>query len=134
MGIVLLLMIGIAGLFVKMTQLQREVLTVLAFSSPHCSACTEMYSHLRVFSERREDVQIVMVSQGSAEGNRQLIQEQGFVFPVLPASGWDDEVIVDYKVSGIPFFYVIDGEGIIVNAGFANRLKQLEGLVENSRE
>jgi peroxiredoxin len=93
-----------------------------------------MYPHLKAFSESREDVQIVLVSQGSAEENRQLVEEQGFAFPVLPVSGWNDPVMEDYQVPGTPFFYVIDGKGIIANAGFANTLKQLETLVKGSGE
>ena len=107
---------------------------LLAFSSTHCSACTEMYPHLRAFSESRDDVQVVMISQDSAEENRQLVEEQGFAFPVLPVSGWDAPVMVDYRAPGTPFFYVIDGEGVIVNAGFANTLEQLEALVEGGGE
>ena len=111
-----------------------EQRVLLAFSSTHCSACKEMYPHLKAFSESREDVQVVMISQGSVEENQRLVQEQGFAFPVLTASGWDDEVMLDYQVPGVPFFYVIDEEGIIANAGFANTLEQLEALVERGEE
>jgi methylamine dehydrogenase accessory protein MauD len=179
MGIVILLMVAIIGLFLRMNQLQREILTalaplqagameqemgleigtqapdftlpdtsgsmvslddfagqkvLLAFSSTHCSACTEMYPHLKAFSESQENVQVVMISQGSAEENQQLAQLQGFVFPVLPVSGWDDEVMLDYQVPGTPFFYVVDEEGVIANAGFANMLRQVEALVEGGGE
>ena len=176
MGIVILLMVTIVGLFLRMNQLQREVLAavvplrveairrdsrglevgmqapnftlpdaagqmvslddfagqrvLLAFSSTHCPACTEMYPHLRAFSESREHVQVVMISQGSAEENRQLVEEQGFAFPVLPLSVWDDEARVDYQVPGTPFFYVIDGEGVVINRGFANTLGQLKELAQ----
>ena len=175
MTIVILLMVAIVGLFLRMNQLQREVLAalaplqtgaighemgleigtqapdftlpdttgrvvslddfagqkvLLAFSATHCSACKEMYPHLRAFSERREDVQIVTISQGSVEENQRLVQEQGFAFPVLPVSDWEDKVMLDYRVPGVPFLYVIDGEGVIANAGFANTLRQLEALVE----
>jgi methylamine dehydrogenase accessory protein MauD len=106
----------------------QEVL--LAFSSTNCPACAEMYPHLKAFSKGGEDVQVMMVSQGSAEENRQLLEEQGFAFPVLPVSDWGDEVMVNYQVPGTPFFYVIDREGVIANADFANTLEQLEALME----
>ena len=178
MTIVILLMVAIVGLFLRMNQLQREVLVVLAsspmgapeerglgigteapdfalrdtngamvslgdfagqkvllaFSSTHCSACKEIYPHLRAFSESREDVQVMMISRGSAEESRQLVQAQGFAFPVLPVLDWDAPVMLDYQVPGTPFFYVIDGEGVIANAGFANTLGQLEALVEGGGE
>jgi methylamine dehydrogenase accessory protein MauD len=178
MGVVILLMAAIIGLFLRMNQLQRTVLrtlasspavasaekglgigteapdfalpdtngatvslgdfagqkVLLAFSSTHCSACTKMYSHLRAFSEDREDVLVVMISQGSAEENRQLVEEQGFAFPVLRASGWDDPVMVEYAVPGTPFFCVVDEEGTIANADFANTLEQLKALVGSGGE
>ena len=40
----------------------------------------------------------------------------------------------DYQVPGTPFFYVIDGEGVIASAGFAGTLEQLETLVAGSKE
>lgn len=179
MGIVILLMVAIVGLFLRMNQLQREILTalaplqaeameqemgleigaqapdfalpdtngamvslgdyagqkvLLAFSSTHCSACKEVYPHLSVFSESQQDVHVVMISPGPAEENQQLVQAQDFAFPVLPVSGWNDEVMLDYQVPGVPFFYVVDGEGIIANGGFANTLEQLEALVEGNGE
>jgi len=172
MGIVILLMVAIIGLFIRMNQLQSQVLAamgsfqagaigqemglevgtqapdftlpavsgkmvslddftgqkvLLAFSSTHCPACKEMYLHLKAFSESREDVQVVMVSRGSAEENRQLVEDQGFAFPVV---AWEDAVAREYEVPGTPFFYVIDVERVIANADFANTLEQLEALVE----
>jgi hypothetical protein len=51
---------------------------------------------------------------------------------IAPAS--PNPAMEDYQVPGTPFFYVIDGKGIIANAGFANTLKQLETLVKGSGE
>ena len=170
MGIVILLMVTIVGLFLRMNQLQREVLAavvplrveairrdsrglevgmqapdftlpdtagqmvslddfsgqkvLLAFSSTHCPACFEIFPHLNAFSEGERDVQVVMISQGSVEENRQLVAKQGFGFPVLT---WEDAMAwEDYQVPGTPFFYVINDEGMITNAGFAGMLEQRE--------
>jgi len=170
MGIIILLMVAILGLFIRMDQLQREVLValepfrgpqglpvgtrapafalpdttgrrvslsdfsgervLLAFSYTRCSVCVEMYPHLKTLSENHQDVQVIMISWGSAEENRQVVKEQGFGFPVLMGN---DKVAQDYQVPGTPFFYVIDGKGIIANAGFASTLEQLEALVEGER-
>jgi len=172
MGIVILLMVAIIGLFLRMNQLQSQVLAalgslqamrmpegleigmkapdftlpdtsgqmvslddfagqrvLLAFSSTQCPGCIETWPHLRAFSGREKDVQVVMISRGSAEENRRLAEEQGFDFPVL---SWDDAVARDYQVPGTPFFYVIDENGVIANADFANTLEQMEALVEGS--
>ncbi len=176
MGIVILLMVAIMGLFVRMNRLQQAVLealtvprtgaieqemglevgaeapdftladaggvpvalrdyagrrVLLVFAAPRCPACVTMYPHLRVFSERREDVQVVMVSRGSAEENRRLVEEQGLGFPVLV---WEEGMAQEYRVPGTPFFYVVDERGVIANKGFANTQEQLEALVEGGAE
>lgn len=104
---------------------------LLVFAAPHCPACVAMYPHIRAFSVGREDVQVVMVSRGTAEENRRLVAEQGLAFPVLV---WEDEVARAYEVPGTPFFYVVDGDGVIVNKGFANTREQLDALVEGGAE
>jgi len=174
MGIVILLMVAIIGLFLRMNKLELAVLgtlassqterpgqemgleigelspdftlldtegstvslrdfegrrILLAFSSTQCPACTKMYLHLKTFSESQQDVQTLMISLGPANENQQLAQAQGFSFPVLPVLTWDDPVIQDYRVPGTPFFYLIDDETVIVGAGFAGTLQQLEVLV-----
>ena len=107
----------------------RRVL--LIFSSVSCPACTEMYPHLRDFSEAHRQVQVVMVSRGAAGENRALVEGQGFAFPVLT---WEDGVAQAYGVPGTPFCYVVDEAGVIVGKGFANTRAQLEALVESRAE
>jgi len=101
---------------------------LLAFSSTQCPACKEMYSHLKAFSEGNQDIRTVMISHGSNEENRQLATEQDFAFLVLT---WEDAMAGKYQVPGTPFFYVIDGQGVIVNKGFANSWEQMEALVKD---
>jgi len=174
MGIVILLMVAIGGLFFRMMELQRAVLAtlqpfqaveapeglavgspapgftlpdtegqevsladfagqrlLLVFASPHCPACREMYPHLKAFSAENPEIQVVMISNGTAEENRRLVEEQGFGFPVLL---WEDAVAGAYRVPGTPFFYVVDGEGVIVGEGFAGTREQLEELVKTGGE
>jgi hypothetical protein len=114
MGIVILLMVAIIGLFIKMNQLQREVLGALApLQTGATAANTGLGVGTSAPSFALPDNDGVMVSlEGSAEENRQLVEAQGFAFPVLAR---DDGVAQGYQVPGTPFFYVIDGEGMIVN-------------------
>jgi len=102
--------------------LGRKVL--LEFSSTRCMACKELYPDLRAFSEQSGDVQLVMICAGLAEEVQGLADEFGF--PVLM---WEDSVTGDYRVPGVPFFYVIDDEGVVINKGFPNTLEQLKELV-----
>jgi len=117
-GIVFLLMVAIIGLFLRMNQLQREVLAaleplrpaphlsglspgteapaftlpdlsgqsisletlagrrvLLAFASPRCPACREMYPHLRAFAEAHPEVAVVMISLGTYDACNCFRQE-----------------------------------------------------------
>jgi len=173
MGIVILLMVAIIGLFIRMNQLQNQVLAAMGsfqttrlpeglevgtkapdfslpdieermvslkdfagkkvmvvFWSVRCPACVELVPELKMFSEKHPEVQVVMISQGTGEENRRLVEGEGFGFPVL---AWEDTVAKDYLVHGTPFFYVIDGEGVIINKGFTNMLEQMEELVQTGK-
>jgi peroxiredoxin len=68
-----------------------------------------------------------MISRGSSEENRRLVQNEGLTFPIL---AWEDDVVKAYQVPGTPFFYAIDGRGVIASRGPANSLPQLEDLVK----
>ena len=165
MGVVILLMLAIIGLFIRMTQLQTQVLAalqpgqavmglpagsvapdfslpdvdgrevslrgfsgqdvVIVFSSVTCLACQSMYPSLREFGRRHGQTTLVMISRATEDENRRLAQEEGFSFPILVG---DDRVAHAYQVPGTPFFYVIDREGVITNAGFAGSLEELEQL------
>ncbi len=168
-GIVLLLMVALIGLFLRMEQLQREVLAALAplrqapqpsglppgtkappftlpdlsgqpvsldalagrevllvFASPRCPACREMYPHLRAFAQKHPEMAVVMVSLGSREENRGVAEEQGLTFPVVEG---DERVMAAYGVPGTPYFYVLDGEGVIVRSGFAVKEEEIAALV-----
>ncbi len=104
---------------------------LLGFSSVTCPACKNMYPHLKKYSERDHDLQILLLSRGTQSENQALIAEQGFDFPVLQLQD-EDALIFDYKVPGTPFFYVIDENGVIRNAGVANVVSHLETLVRDA--
>jgi methylamine dehydrogenase accessory protein MauD len=164
-GVVILQLLTNLGLFLRMNQLQAQVLAalqpeqagtglpigtvapdfslpdvdgreislrgfsgqdvVLVFSSVTCPACQSMYPSLREFALRHGQTTFVMISRGTEDENRRLVEEEGFAFPILV---WDDQVAHAYQVPGTPFFYVINGEGIVKNAGFAGSLEELEQL------
>lgn len=102
---------------------------LLVFSSTRCSVCKEMYPHLRAFDQSRQDVRMLMISLGSSEENRQLVEDQDFGFPVL---AWEEAVAEKYQVPGTPFFYLVDEQGVIAGADFANTVEQLEQIACSS--
>lgn len=85
---------------------------LLAFSATDCVHCQKMYSVLKDFHKAHPDLVVLMISRGSEEENRRLVQEEGFTFPVL---AWQDDVAKAYQVTGVPFFYLIDGQGVVAS-------------------
>ncbi len=102
----------------------RRVL--LVFSSTTCSACQKTWPELQAFSKARRDLQVMMISHGTTDENRQMTTEQGFTFPVL---AWDEAVAQQYRAPGTPFFVVIDEQRVITAGGFANTQAELGRLV-----
>jgi len=100
---------------------------LLMFSATTCPYCQQMYPTLKRFSENYSDITVLMISRGSQADNQQLVEDQGFTFPVL---SWQDEVAKEYQVPGTPFFYVINSQSIITSQGTANSLEQLEKLAK----
>jgi len=65
------------GQKISLTDLMTQRI-LLSFSSTHCPACAEMYPHLEALSEGRQEISVVMVSRGTTEENRRLVEEQDF--------------------------------------------------------
>lgn len=169
MGIIILLMLAIVGMFIRMNQLQSAILqalqpfqmkettsglqvgaeappfeladtdgnqvslddfagqtALLGFMSLRCPACEPLYPDLAVLAEKDQSVQLIVVSQGSLDENRRLVEEEDLGFPVLM---WEDSVVAQYEVPGTPFFYLIGRDGVIVEKGVATTLAQVEELI-----
>jgi methylamine dehydrogenase accessory protein MauD len=98
---------------------------LMMFSQVGCPYCDNMYSNIKNFSEQHQHIQIIMVSMGTLEENKFLIENEKFSFTVLTA---DEAVFYDYHVPGTPFFMLIDENGMVVKHGFANSMEELESL------
>ena len=59
-----------------------------------------------------------------------MAEEYGLAFPVLEGNG---EVLAAYRVPGVPFFYGVGEEGVILSAGFASTQEQMEALVRGGK-
>ena len=87
----------------------RRVL--LVFSDPQCSPCNELAPHLEHLHRNRPDLEVVMVSRGNVEENREKAAQLGLTFPVVLQKQW--EVSRDYGMFGTPIGYLIDEKGTI---------------------
>jgi peroxiredoxin len=88
--------------------LGRKVL--LVFSDPACGPCQQLAPKLENL-HRKGDVQVLMVSRGDAEANRQKVVEHGLTFPVVLQRHW--EISRDYGVFATPVGYLIDEKGLL---------------------
>lgn len=84
---------------------------LLVFSAPDCGPCNSMAPQLERVHRLRPDVEVLMVSRGDAEANRQKITEHGLTIPVVLQKKW--EISRLYENFGTPIGYLINEKGII---------------------
>ena len=84
---------------------------LLVFSDPHCGPCDLLAPQLEQLHRKRPDLQVLMVSRGDAEENRQKIVQLGLNFPVVLQRQW--EISRLYGMFATPVGYLIDQDGVI---------------------
>jgi peroxiredoxin len=83
---------------------------LLVFSDPACGPCQQLAPKLENF-HRRGDVQVLMISRGDTEANREKVAEHGLTFPVVLQRHW--EISRAYGMFATPVGYLIDEEGLL---------------------
>lgn len=104
----------------------RGRFVLLVFSSPRCGPCNTLAPKLEKFHRKYPSpltrlpsdgtgepsgVEVVMVSQGEPQVNRDKVKEHGLTFPVVLQKQW--EVSRDYAFFATPAAYLIDESGAI---------------------
>jgi peroxiredoxin len=87
----------------------RQVL--LVFSDPHCGPCNQLAPELEQAHRRGVELQILMVSRGDREANRQKAAEHRLTFPIGLQKQW--EISRAYGMFATPIAYRIDAAGVI---------------------
>jgi peroxiredoxin/uncharacterized membrane protein YphA (DoxX/SURF4 family) len=89
---------------------------LLIFFNPRCGYCTRMAPDLAALPIEGDAgfALPIVVTTGSAEDNRRLVEEQGLLCPVLLQQKM--EVASLYQAGGTPAGYLIDEQGHIVSA------------------
>jgi peroxiredoxin len=106
---------------------------LLVFSDPHCGPCDLLSPQLEQLHRRTPDVQVVMISRGEVEANRQKVHHHQLTFPVVLQRTW--EVSRLYAMFGTPVGYLIDAAGTIaadVAVGTEPILALLSGTAASS--
>jgi peroxiredoxin len=67
----------------------RGQLVLLVFSSPHCGPCHTLAPSLERFHRKHPIIQLVMITRGGREENRQKVREHGLTFPIVLQKQWE---------------------------------------------
>lgn len=106
---------------------------LLVFGSVNCAPCRNLVPDLHRFAaERREELGVLFLCRGTAEGARGFASELAIQIPF--ASHPDEALPEKYKARVTPFAFIVDGEGVIKAKGLANNYQHLETLVRSSSE
>jgi peroxiredoxin len=87
----------------------RKVL--LVFSDPRCGPCDALAPKLEEFHRRQSGVEVIMVSRGDCEENKEKVAHYGLSFPVVLQKQW--EVSRSYAMFATPVGYVVDETGVL---------------------
>lgn len=83
---------------------------ILIFSDPHCGPCNDLAPHLnRIYRRRSSATEIIMVSRGEADENRQKAEAHGFNFPVVLQDRWKISKL--YGIFATPVAFLIGEDG-----------------------
>ena len=85
---------------------------LLVFSDVTCGPCEAMSPDLVKLAEKKGDkLQVLMISRGDEDANRQKAQAFGYPFPVLRQKNW--EISKLYGMFATPIAFLIDENGVI---------------------
>ncbi|HEU4551987.1 MAG TPA: TlpA disulfide reductase family protein [Chitinophaga sp.] len=138
----------LSGKAVSLTDFRGKVV-VVDFWATWCMPCIASFPAMqKVVSKHPEVVFLFIATQEKPEGAvarvKNFIEKKQYPFHVLmdePISGKPNNfrVVADYKVKGIPFKAVIDGEGKLrfTSSGFTSDselINELEAMIELAKE
>jgi peroxiredoxin len=83
----------------------------LVFSDPTSAPCNQLAPHLERLHRSVTDLQVLVVSRGTVDANREKVREHGLTFPVLVQRRWEASRV--YGMLATPIAYLIDERGII---------------------
>lgn len=113
---------------VTLAQFQGQALA-LVFMSPTCSPCVEKIPELKSLASRMEyrGISFVLVFKQSAEEIKDFVEQYQLAMSIwiapAPNPFWQD-----YKVSGTPFYCLVNTNQIIFATGFHNSM--LESFIK----
>lgn len=118
---------GLNGTVDLATMVGQRLLVL--FVHPTCPPCKELFKSLNGEPEHIEKggARVVLVSGGSQEQNREMVDEFKLSFPLVIQDG--HEISDLYGSSWTPFGFVVDEEGNVAGKGVVNNVHVLGELL-----
>jgi peroxiredoxin len=107
----------------------RRVL--LVFSDPECQPCDRVAKELERIHRESDGLQVLMVSRGEGDANRQRAAEYGLTFPIGLQRHW--EVSRSYAMFATPVGYLIDAKGVLLSDALVGAEPILKFALRNWR-
>jgi peroxiredoxin len=109
--------------------------TLVVFSDPECGPCQDVASKLEHIHQAHPRLEMLMVSRGDPELNREKAQDAGLTIPIGLQQRW--EISKAYGIFATPVAFHIDSNGIIaesvaVGSDQVERLARTAGLESDS--
>lgn len=114
---------------IDMTQMQKSGF-IIAFTSVGCDQCKLVYPLLKRFNERRADIQIILLMQGSHEDIANNIEQHQLEMPVVPIETSDMSRL---QTGYYPFLYYLTSNAEVRTKSIINFEEQLQLLVEQGQ-
>jgi peroxiredoxin len=86
---------------------------LLVFSDPNCGPCDELAPRLQEIHLRWPELQVLVVSRGDVDANRDKAARLGLTFPIVLQTQW--EISLKYAMFATPIGYLIDEQGILAS-------------------
>ncbi|PIT71341.1 methylamine dehydrogenase accessory protein MauD [Limnohabitans sp. B9-3] len=120
----------------QLTGIQSEVVQIggdqalpnlVFFLSPTCPVCKKLLPVLKaVAQDERQQLRIVLASDGEASEHLQFVQQQGLGdMPYVLST----QLGMEYRVSRLPYAVLLDKQGVVVSKGLVNSREQLDSLL-----
>jgi peroxiredoxin len=85
---------------------------LLVFSDPNCKPCNDLLPRLEDIHRNSKDLQVLVISRGEPEANRDKVKKLGLTFPIVLQRSW--EISRAYGMFSTPIGYLVDEDGVLV--------------------
>ncbi len=126
---------NLSGEMVQLSDFKGKIV-LLDFWATWCAPCRRAHPGLQELHEEFRDQGLVIlgINNETEQKARSYMKENGYTFPTLMDP--DDAVAAKYGVSAIPYYFVIDREGVISSEiiGYHPKSDMLDALQEAGLE